>query len=276
MVKMIYSDGCSLMAGAEHDSWQINDDTGYEECDTVWSKYVQKSYFNKAEFLSRASTGSSNYGIARRTVKFVNELLKEYQPDDILVCIMWTSMYRKDYRVRNEINPNKHKKNDEKNFIATLPTDNLISLNQKPKGALANNKMRIQLLRDNDLLQVTDSYYRNFNNPWAFTYDSYSQIEYTNLFLKLHGIKSLQCFAFGDHFYYKNFNNDNVTPDNYTDEIANRCKEYNIYYVKREQPIGFYEWAQDTYELGPGLHPLHRAHVHWSRQMMRQLRLLDI
>lgn len=272
MIKIIYSDGCSLMAGAEHKSWTINTETGYEECDTVWSKYIQKNCFAKANFLSRASTGSSNYGIARRTIKFVTTLMHRYHASDILVCIMWTSMHRKDYRVRNEINPNKHKNNDEVNFMTTLPTDNLVSLNEKPTGTLADNKLRLQLLRQNDLLQVSDSFYRNFNNPWAFTYDSYAQIEYVNLFLKAHGIKSLQCFAFGDHFYYKEPIKDRtISKDFYTDEIANRCKEYNIYYLNRERPIGFYEWAVESYELGPGLHPLDQAHLYWSRHMEKKL-----
>jgi hypothetical protein len=270
MVKIIYSDGCSLMAGAEHKSWKVNDETGYEECDTVWPALLQKSFFSDAEIFSRAVTSSSNFGIARRTVKFVSQLLEKFDPSDILVCIMWTSMYRKDYRVRNEFNPNKHKNNDEKNFISILPTDNLVSLNQKPKGALANNKMRMQLLRKNDLLQVTDSFYRNFNNPMAFTYDSFSQIEYVNLFLENKGIKSIQCYGFGDHFYHEQHDK-TIGKDFYTKEIADRCKKYDIYYVRKERPIGFYEWASDSFELGPGLHPLEAAHKTWARQMMRKI-----
>jgi len=270
MVKIIYSDGCSLMAGAEHKSWKVNDETGYEECDTVWPVLLKQSCFKDAQIFSRASTGSSNFGIARRTVKFVSQLLEKYEPSDILVCIMWTSMYRRDYRVRNEVNPNKHKNNDEINFIATLPTDNLVSLNQKPTGELANNKTRIELLRKNDLLQVTDSFYRNFNNPMAFTYDSYAQIEYVNLFLKFHNIKSVQCYAFGDHFYHEQHDK-TIGKDFYTKEIADRCKDYEIYYVRKERPIGFYEWASDSFELGPGLHPLDAAHKTWARQMMRKI-----
>ena len=270
MVKIIYSDGCSLMAGAEHKSWKVNDETGYEECDSVWPALIQKNCFSDAEIFSRASTSSSNYGIARRTVKFVTKLMETYNPKDILVCIMWTSMYRKDYRVRNEDNPNKHKNNDEKNFISTLPTDNLVSLNKKLSGELADNKARLQLLKRNDLLQVTDSFYRNFNNPMAFTYDSFAQIEYVNLFLKLHDIKSVQCYAFGDHFYYQQKDN-TVGEDFYTKEIADRCKQYDIYFVRKQYPIGFYEWASESFELGPGLHPLEAAHKVWARQMMRKI-----
>jgi len=272
MIKVIYSDGCSLMAGAEHDSWRINDDTGFEECDTVWPVYIQKNLFAQSTMFSRATTGSSNYGIARRTIKFVNELLEKYDPDEILVCIMWTSLYRTEFRVDKETNENRPRNNDEVNFISILPTDNMIHLNQKPTGELADNNYRKKFLHSNKLLKVSDSLYQSMNRNLNFAYYSYSQIEYVNLFLKSHGIKSLQCFGFGCHLDYKNFvPTADVAHDNYTRQIAKRCEEYDIYYVRKKFAEGFYEWAGHSHKFGPGLHPLDGAHLQWSRQMMRKI-----
>lgn len=267
MVKIIYSDGCSMMAGSEHKSWKLNPETGYEECDTTWPALIKKIVFPKSKLYSRASTGSSNYGIARRTVYSLNKILQDYPPEDILVCIMWTSMYRKDYRIEHEENENKLETNDEYNYITTLPTDNLISFSEKPAGAIADYNHRKNFLRRNNLLEISNSYYKNLNHPVNFTYDSFVQIEYTNLFLKHNNIKSIQCFGFGDHYYYQQQNNKDV----YTDDIIKRCQQYKIYSIDLDTPQGFYEWAARSYDLGPGLHPLELAHKQWARQMMRKL-----
>lgn len=271
-MKILYSDGCSLMAGAEHNSWRINPDTGYEECDTVWSAILHKNFFPDYSYMSRATTGSSNYSIARRVVKNVSELLKDNNAKDIIVCLMWTSMYRKDIRVTQEYNPNIHKNSLENNFITLLPTDTKSNLKKSPTGAIANNHTRKTFLEKNNLFAYSNSLYNNFNHPINYTFDSLTQIEYVNLFLKLHEIKNIQCFGFGDHFYYKN-TNDPYEKDFYTDDILERIKQYKIYYVDKFPQEGFYEWAKGGHPLGPGLHPLHQAHQMWVRQLARDYNL---
>lgn len=257
-----------MMAGSEHKSWKINEQTGYEECDTVWPAIIQSRIYPDSIMYSRASTGSSNFGIARRTIKHVTDILKTYKPEQILVCIMWTSMFRKEYRIEYEQNANKHKNNDEWNYVTTLPTDNLISLGQSPSGKLADNNQRKMFLRRNNLLEVANSYYKNINIPISFTLESFSQIEYVNLFLDLHKIKSIQCFGFNDHFLYEQYKNTDV----YTESIKDRLKKYKIYTIENNGILGFYEYSKKYHKLGPGLHPLENAHKEWSRHMMRLLK----
>ena len=267
-MQVIYSDGCSLMAGNEHTAWTMNTVSGYEECDTVWSAVIQKKYFPDAQLYSRATTACSNYSIARRTIKFVTKLLELHNPADILVCIMWTSMFRKEYRITAEQNSNKLRSNDQINFVTTLPTDNMVSLNQTPTGKVANNQDRIDYLTRNNLLELSDLYYRSNNHPINFAFHSMTQIEYVNLFLESKGIKSIQCYGFGDHFWYKK--NNDFAVDFYTDEIAKRIEEYDIFYVNKHLKHGFYEWAKGAHKLGPGLHPLEGAHEMWANLLAKK------
>lgn len=271
-MKILYSDGCSLMAGAEHNSWRINVDTGYEECDTVWSAIIQKNFFPDYTFMSRATTGSSNYSIARRVVKNISDLLKNNDAKDIIVCLMWTSMYRKDIRVEKEFNPNIPKNSLENNFITLLPTDTKLSLKKLPTGTLADNNFRKTFLQKNNLYEFSNSMYCSLNHPINYVFDSLTQIEYVNLFLKLHKIKTIQCFGFGDHFYHKN-TNEAYEQDHYTEDILERIKQYKIYFVDKFRKEGFYEWAQGGHPMGPGLHPLHQAHQMWVRQLARDYNL---
>ena len=246
---IIYSDGCSLMSGNEHSSWTMNTATGYEECDSVWSAVIRNKHFPTATMVSRATTGSSNFSIARRTLHYVTELLKTYKSSDILVCIMWTSIYRKEYST-------------DKGYFSTLPTDNKLSLAGEPKGTLMDYSARKQLLQDYNLLELSDVYYKTLNKQNNFIFDSMTQIEYVNLFLNTNKIKSIQCYGFGDH---------NIkTNDKFVNSLLDRIKTYDIYYIKKLQRQGFYEWANGSHKLGPGLHPLESAHSMWANLLEKK------
>jgi hypothetical protein len=251
-MEVVYSDGCSLMAGAEHESWRVNPNTGYEECDTTWSAVLQKRYFPNAKFISRATTATSNFSIARRTLHYVNDLLNDYDPSDILVCIMWTSIYRKEFRT-------------DKGYFSTLPTDNSVSFKQKPTGEIMDYNLRKNILKEYNLYNLADSYYKALNQPINFTLDSMAQIEYVNLFLQKHRIRSIQCHGLGEHFYH--LQNDY---DEYLQSMTDRIKNLNIYYINKRPPQGFYEWANGSHKLGPGLHPLEGAHEMWANLLAKK------
>lgn len=246
---IIYSDGCSLMAGNEHISWTMNTDTGYEECNTVWSAVLRDVHFPTAKLYSRATTGSSNFSIARRTIHYVNQLLQTYNTKDILVCIMWTSIYRKEYCT-------------DKGYFTTLPTDNKLSMNEKPTGNLMDYNERKKLLEEYNLLDLSDVYYKTFNKQNNFIYDSMAQIDYVNLFLKTHKIKSIQCYGFGDHFIN--------TGDKFVNSLMQKINTYDIFYIKKFAAQGFYEWANGSHKLGPGLHPLESAHNMWANLLAKK------
>jgi hypothetical protein len=258
MYKVVYADGCSLMAGAEVDTWFVDLD-GWEWCYKTWPSLLQAKYFPNAKFYPRAVTGASNRSIRRRTIYHVSELLKKYRNHEILVCIMWTSMYRREVRVTREVNPNKVGK-EELNYINLLPTD--MDLTVPLQGELANNNRRIEYLESNKLHNFAREMYKSLNDPLTFFQDSFAEIEATNLFLQDNRIRSMQCFGFGDHARHEYARYSEV--DGYTSAMVKRLKTYNTY-----QPnIGFYEWAtSNKYDLGPGLHPLEDAHKDWSRKM---------
>ena len=246
---IIYSDGCSLMSGNEHDSWTMNTSTGYEECNSVWSAVLRDKHFPTAKLDSKATTGSSNFSIARRTVHYVNQLLKTHNANEILVCIMWTSIYRKEYLT-------------DKGYFTTLPTDNRLSLKGEATGALMDYSARKKLLEEYKLLDLSDVYYKTLHKQNNFIFDSMVQIEYVNLFLKHNKIKSIQCYGFGDHC--------TNTDDTFINDIQSRLHEYDIFYIDKLQPQGFYEWANGSHKLGPGLHPLEGAHDMWANLLAKK------
>ena len=258
MYKIIYADGCSLMAGAEVDTWLVDAD-GWEWCYKTWPSILQSKYFPNAKYYPKAVTASSNRGIRRRTIHYVTDLLKRYRNHEILVCIMWTSMFRREIRVTKEINPNKIGK-QEINYMNLLPTDGDLSI--PLKGTLANNKERINYLENNNVHGFAKEMYRALNDPLTWYQDSFAEIEATNLFLQENRIRSYQCFGFGDHIRAEYARYSAI--DEYTESMVKRLKRFNTYHPN----IGFYEWAtQNQYELGPGLHPLEDAHKDWAVKM---------
>ena len=92
MIKMIYNDGCSLGAGAEHNSWEMSPD-GIENCDSTWTDIIKNKYYPNAKKMTRATTGTSNRGIRRRTIHNILELLETYKSDNILVFIMSNGIF---------------------------------------------------------------------------------------------------------------------------------------------------------------------------------------
>jgi hypothetical protein len=86
-----------------------------------------------------------------------------------------------------------------------------------------------------------------------------------NLFLQKHRIRSIQCHGLGEHFYH--LQNDY---DEYLQSMTDRIKNLNIYYINKRPPQGFYEWANGSHKLGPGLHPLEGAHEMWANLLAKK------
>jgi len=52
--------------------------------------------------------------------------------------------------------------------------------------------------------------------------------------------------------------------------MTDRIKNLDIYYINKRPPQGFYEWANGSYKLGPGLHPLEGAHEMWANLLAKK------
>ena len=261
MIKIIYNDGCSLGAGVEHKSWEMLPE-GDEICDSTWTDIIKTKYYPNAKKITKATTGSSNRGIRRRTIHYVLELLETYKSDEILVFIMWTSFYRREFLLSNP----KLDRGD--NYFTLLPSDTTRGL-KSPTGKLANSDERRTILKDNHLDTIADEIYTHHNEPINHLYESLADIEATNMFLRIHRIKSVQCFGFGS-----DINPNLILGDVYTDAIINRVLKYNIYYIPTAPTQGFYEYSVgQQFELGPGLHPLEHAHRAWANIIPRHFRL---
>jgi|DEB0MinimDraft_10_1074344.scaffolds.fasta_scaffold40353_2 hypothetical protein len=263
MIKIIYNDGCSLGAGAEHKSWEMLPE-GEEICDSTWTDIIKTKYYPNAKKITKATTGSSNRGIRRRTIHNVLELLETYKSDEILVFIMWTSFYRREFLLSN---PKLDRGNK---YFTLLPSDTARGL-KSPTGKLVNSDERRTILKDNHLDIIADEIYTHHNKPLNHLYESLADVEATNMFLKLHSIRSVQCFGFGSDV------NPNLVldlDDVYTNSIVKRVLKYNIYYIPTSPPQGFYEYSVGQhFELGPGLHPLESAHRAWANIIPRHFRL---
>ena len=260
MTKIIYTDGCSLMAGTEHAEWRV-EDNGFESCPTVWPAYMQQKYYPHAKLYQRAITGTSNRGIRRRTIHYLNELLTEYKSSDILVCIMWTSVFRQEFRLAIEHKKSKPVK-DEQGFVTLLPSD--IDLDAEMYGYIADKNARKEYITANRLDRIARWLYKDLHDPISFVLDTLYEIEATNLFLQQKRIKSVQYFAFGDVTYKEIIKNTDM--DAYTKALWKRVLQYKIMQptkigLKYE---GFYERAfRKGFKAGPGLHPLEDAHKEW-------------
>ena len=61
----------------------------------IYFQIIKNKYYPNAKKMTRATTGTSNRGIRRRTIHNILELLETYKSDNILVFIMWTSFETK-------------------------------------------------------------------------------------------------------------------------------------------------------------------------------------
>ncbi len=108
MKKVLYLNGCSHTAGAE-----ITTAGCYVESDKKLSFSGQLASRWKLLSINDAVYGQGNYAIVSQTIYRVCELLKKYDPSEILVLIGWSGFDRVDFVFNN----NKYK------FCASVPDD---------------------------------------------------------------------------------------------------------------------------------------------------------
>ena len=79
MIKVVYAEGCSITAGAEHKDWQMRGELEYSQ--TTWAGQIHKLCFPNAKYFPTARSGASQSHIRRRALFYLNELLNKYKPE---------------------------------------------------------------------------------------------------------------------------------------------------------------------------------------------------
>lgn len=268
MIKVVIADGCSLTAGAELQDWHLND-IGQESSKNSWASLVHKTLFPNAEFICCSRSGSSNSHIRRRVIYNVNQALKNYSPDEILVLVMWTGLGRKEWRLEKIINTDYGYLYGptEANYFYSLGHWAIIKDNFTKKVD--------RFLKANNLHDIVYNFNRFMQNDYVRLYDWTNEIYSTINFCKSKKVSIKQTYGFSDHFNYYN----NFEPINLKDQfIENLIEELNFFedgffYRQEHKKLGFNEFSRDfNFPIGEGGHPLEEAHKFWAKEFVRWYR----
>lgn len=259
-IKKLIVGGCSFTAGDELSDWkghQKNVGIIRPRSEKTWANNLQKILFRSAKLDNLAISGSGYGSIVRRVIYQTERNLKLYKPEEIVVCVMWTSILRLEFPT---IYPNGHKQkflDDEDKFIFTLPYDGDGSTKW-----YANEKARLerrQKLANEHLVRTIVEFYTRRATVDNHIYYPLQQLEYLTSYLQSKGVK----------YYYTTAFNDLMTlshrqPNIYYDDMLNRLNLPRLIHV--ENDMGFWEYAKaNNYECAAKAdHPLEAAHVKWA------------
>lgn len=267
MIKVVYAEGCSITAGAEHKDWQMRG--GLEYSESTWAGQIKKLCFPNAKYFPTARSGASQSHIRRRALFYLNELLETYKPEEILFLAQWTCPNRMEVRVR-EHEPTKNFSllidEDESHYLYCLPIDLPKTNNMGNK--LVDQKDRNTWLAVNRVKTIFNEWNMHILNPETNQYNSLSEIETVRNFCKLHNIKMYETVGFGDLVGY--YHPVNESKDKFVDSLLKRVDvKHTAFFCNDYKPEGLLEYAKRIgCKLGPGGHPLEEAHAHWARMMI--------
>lgn len=258
MIKLIIAEGCSAISGVEqldYCEWSKDprgEDIEYSE--HTWPALLWKDLYPDARYYPTARSGSSNMSIRRRIVYYVKKFLNQgYKPEEILVCIQWSSIDRIEFS-RTET---WHSKNtSEFGFENLNPVYMEYSLGQDNK----------RWLKKHNFDKVIHGLYRHQYLDDDLLYYTYSNIDYTNLFLNSHKIKNIQSAGFDNLFKTPEKNNKFLI--DLIEQNQNLIHNETIPQVNRKS--GFFQYcfyALDKKYLGPSGHPLLEGHRVWYEKI---------
>jgi hypothetical protein len=268
MVKVVYAEGCSITAGAEHADWQMTNQ-GLEYSQTTWAGQIAKMCFPKAKYFPTARSGASQSHIRRRSLFYLNQLLKEYKPNEILFLAQWTCPNRTEVRVK-EHTPTKNFSllidEDESHYIYSLPID--LPKTENLGNRLVDQKDRNKWLAVNRVQTLFYQWNMHIISPETNAYNNLTEIESIRNFCKLHGIQMYETIGFGDLIGY--YNPVTNCKDKFVNDLIERVDLKNTaFYCNDYKSEGLLEYSKRTgAKVGPGGHPLEEAHSHWARMMI--------
>jgi len=256
-IKKLIVGGCSFTAGDELSDWngkQRNDGIIRPRSEKTWANNLQNILFRNAKLDNVAVSGAGYGSIVRRVIYQTERNLKLYKPEEIVVCIMWTSILRLEFPT---IYPNGFKQkyfDDEEKFILTLPSDGDGSTKEKTQMHRRNK------LANEYLVRTVVEFYTRRATVDNHIYYPLQQLEYLTCYLQAKGVK----------YYYTTAFNDLMTlthrqPNIYYEDMLNRLNLPKLIHV--ENDMGFWEYAKtNNYECGKDSdHPLDPAHKKWSQ-----------
>lgn len=258
-IKKVVSGGCSFTAGAElvdfSPIWPPSGCIRFRG-ESTWAHWVQRKLYTNAIVDNVAMPGSDFGSCVRRVIFHIDNLLKSYQPQEIVVLVMWTSFLRREYPRILPKDSIPYYTDDEDKFWCSLPSDaeGYIGFQQRVK------EQRKDVLYDEHLKRTVTDFYRKRTESTNIIYYPLQQMEYLISYLNSQNIKFYFTSAFDDFDRYVDFKRE---PNIFLDAMVKRLNLKNI--IHTENNLGFSEWSkQNGYKCGPQSHPLEAAHKHWA------------
>lgn len=268
MIKLVIADGCSLTAGAELAAWEMNLEAA-ESASTSWSSLVQKQLWPTAEYKCYAKSGSSNAHIRRRVIYYTNQALKIYQPDEIVICVMWTGMGRKEWRRDKVIKTNFGYLN------SAAESKYLFSLCHHTLSRDSHSKAITKFFKINQVYDIIYNFNHYFQSHETRLYDWCKEIYNVKNYCVAKKVKLIETYGFSEHFhYFNNFQPIHVN-DPFVQDLLDNLNDFQdgFGYQIDKGRVGFNEFAQEhNFPSGPGGHPLEAAHEFWANEFVRWYR----
>ena len=260
-IKKLIAGGCSFTAGDELKDFHHRQTVGIirPRSNSTWVNCLQQNLFPNATIDNTGISGSSFSGITRRVIFQTRRALKIFDPKEIIVLVMWTSIIRREFVTIYP--PSKTVSDDEDHFLATLPSDG-DGVTRGPNRDFMIK--RRQKLTDERLNRTVVEFYARRATPDNHLYEPLKELEYLMSWLTANKIKFFFTTAFSDLISVE------PHPENifFRDQISRLNIEENIFFNNK---MGFHEWAKDNdYPCGERAdHPLEQAHIDWAKDMQK-------
>ena len=258
-IKKVVAGGCSFTAGAElADQVKLKKSIGCIRYTTesAWVNWVQKKLYPDATVDNVAMPGSDYGSCVRRVIYHIDHLLKSYDPQNIVVLVMWTSFLRREYPRILQKDSIPFYTDDEDKFWCSLPSDAEGYLNWKSETV----KQRKDVINDEHLKRTVLDFYRKRADNTNIIYYPLQQIEYLISYLNLQGANFYFTSAFDDFNRYVNYERESNI---FIDSMVKRLNLHKI--IHTEDNLGFNDWSiKNGYKCGPQSHPLEAAHKFWA------------
>jgi len=177
MSKILITSGCSFSeTKLQTGSWPAH-------------LYEKLKNHNFTEFKNYAMGSQGNGLISRSIIYGVLHALKTYQPQDILVGVMWSASGRMDYRI--------------KDYDLLSFTDNIDGWVENPTGFVEGAKKHWMILNQSWKCKEARLYYEYFYDYIGAAIYSFEHILRTQQLLKLKNI----------NYFFTNFINENILYD---------------------------------------------------------------
>jgi hypothetical protein len=257
MIRLILAEGCSAISGVEqldYKEWS-RDPRGQEleYSEHTWPAMLWKEKYPQAIYYPTARSGSSNGGIRRRVIHYVRHFLNDgYSPEEILVCIQWSSIDRIEFS------------RSQTHTIGNRGEFGYENLNPVYMQSRASNSKWLKLHRFDNVIK---SLYANQYLDDDMLYYTYSSIDAVNTFCKSLGIRTIQSAGFEDMFL------EVQKPNEFTQSLieVNRPHiHYEFHPLNNKHKLGFFQYCNyvlDTKHIGPNGHPLKKGHQLWYEKI---------